>query len=251
MPVHDWSQVDAGIFHDFHLSWIGAIRTALNKGILPKGYYALAEQHASRYITDVLTLHADPEPLEPPFVAPLEGGTAVADAPPAMRIKRTIEPAALSRRRSIAIRHVSGHRLIALLEIVSPANKDRSAHVEDFVAKAVAALDRGIHLLVVDLFPPGRHDAEGLHTAIANRLELSEEQYTVPVDEPLTMASFSAGESVEVLIEHIRFGADLPDVPLFLRSDRYVNVPLEATYREAFEGFPAFWREVLEASRAE
>jgi hypothetical protein len=25
MPIHDWTKVDAGIFHAFHLHWIAAI----------------------------------------------------------------------------------------------------------------------------------------------------------------------------------------------------------------------------------
>jgi hypothetical protein len=33
---------------------------------------------------------------------------------------------------------------------------------------------------------------------------------------------------------------------LFLRPDRYVDVPLEATYQEAYTGMPSFWRDVLE-----
>jgi hypothetical protein len=28
MPIHDWTRVDAGIFHDFHLAWIAEIREA-------------------------------------------------------------------------------------------------------------------------------------------------------------------------------------------------------------------------------
>jgi hypothetical protein len=54
MPVHDWTPVDAGIFHDLHVGWIPGIRKALNDGRLPEGYYALAEQHAGRPIADVL-----------------------------------------------------------------------------------------------------------------------------------------------------------------------------------------------------
>lgn len=68
MPIHDWTRVEAGVFHDFHTVWIGAIRNVLNEGLLPSGYYALAGQHAGRYITDVLTLHAEPDepvPLPP------------------------------------------------------------------------------------------------------------------------------------------------------------------------------------------
>ena len=63
----------------------------------------------------------------------------------------------------MAIRHVSGHRLVALLEIVSPANKDRQQSVDDFAAKAVDALDAGVHLVLVDLFPPGPYDPQGMH----------------------------------------------------------------------------------------
>jgi hypothetical protein len=38
----------------------------------------------------------------------------------------------------------------------------------------------------------------------------------------------------------------LPAMPLFLQTDRYVNVPLESTYQEAYSGVPAFWRGVIE-----
>src|SRR5205085_2746651 len=118
-------------------AWIAAIRSALNEGLLPQGYYALAEQHVGGPITDVLTLHGRPAPAVPPFpLPPATGGTAVAERPPRVRHRRTVGPAALARRRSLAIRHVSGHRLVALLEIVSPSNKDRIQHVEDFAAKA-------------------------------------------------------------------------------------------------------------------
>ncbi len=66
MPVHDWTRVDAGIWHDFHNVWIAELRNALNSGVLPPGYYALSEQHAGKYIADVLTLHGEPPLPEPP-----------------------------------------------------------------------------------------------------------------------------------------------------------------------------------------
>ena len=246
MPVHDWSRVEAGIFHDFHVAWIPELRTALNGGLLPEGFYALAEQHAGRSIADVLTLHASPAPLEPSPLPPLTGGTAVAEAPPQVRRRQTVEPAALARRRSLAIRHVSGHRLVAIVEIVSPANKDRPRTVEEFTAKAVDALDVGIHLLLVDLLPPGPYDPQGMHGRVYQRLEQSDEPYDLPAGEPLTLASYAAGPQIEVYLEHLAVGAILPEMPLFLRQDRYINVPLEATYQEAYRGMPAFWRNVLE-----
>ena len=244
MPVHDWSRVEDGIFHDFHNAWITEFRNILNGGLLPRGYYALGEQHAGRFVTDVLTLHAGRPDGEPPPPPPSGGGVAVAEAPPQVRRKLTGSETYRQRRRTLAVRHVSGHRLIALLEIVSPANKDRPESVEQFVAKAVETLDLGVHLLLLDLHTPGRHDPRGMHGAVWN--QLNDVPYDLPPEEPLTAASYAAGPPVEAYLEHLALGAALPDMPLFLRSDRYVPVPLEATYQAAYRGMPAFWRDVLE-----
>ena len=45
--------------------------------------------------------------------------------------------------------------------------------------------------------------------------------------------------------EHVAVGAPLPEMPLFLSTDRYIYVPLEPTYLDAFRGVPAFWHEIL------
>jgi len=49
-----------------------------------------------------------------------------------------------------------------------------------------------------------------------------------------------------VYLEHFAVGTALPEMPLFLRPDRYINVPLEPTYQAAYRGMPAFWKDVLE-----
>ncbi|HZY90973.1 MAG TPA: DUF4058 domain-containing protein, partial [Gemmataceae bacterium] len=56
MPIHDWTRVEAGIYHAFHHRWISAISDVLNAGVLPKDYYALPEQVAAGLGPDVLTL---------------------------------------------------------------------------------------------------------------------------------------------------------------------------------------------------
>jgi sugar phosphate isomerase/epimerase len=141
---------------------------------------------------------------------------------------------------------VTGHRLVALLEILSPANKDRKAHIEALAQKVASALDLGVHVLVVDLFPPGPHDPQGIHAVIRHELDLSEEAYDLPSDEPFTLASYAAEAGVEVYLEHLAPGGVLPDMPLFIRPDKYVNVPLESSYQSAYSGMPQFWRNVLE-----
>ena len=254
MGVHDWTIVDAGLFHDFHLAWIAELRRALNGGLLPEGYYALVEQHAGETIPDVLTLHSGRSPQAPLPPPPPTGGTLLADAPPKVRRQETVEPASyVSRRRTIAIRHVSGHRLVSLLEVVSPGNKDRAMNVAEFAEKMSEALEAGIHVLVLDLFPPGRHDPHGLRGAIPQHLERADEpddrDGIAAAGEPLSILSYAAGPRVQAYIEQVAVGGTLPDMPLFLRPDRYVNVPLEATYQSAFEGMPAYWRDVLEGRR--
>jgi hypothetical protein len=248
MPLHDWTRVEDGIFHDFQSAWTIELRKAMNAGLLPEGYYALVEQHAGRTIPDLLTLHASPEEraLPPLSLPPASGGTAVAVEAPRVRRRQSIEPLGLARRRSLAIRHISGHRLVALLEIVSPANKDRESSSQDFAAKVVNALDLGVHVLVVDVFPPGKFDPQGMHGVIQQRLENSNEPYDLPTAEPLTLSSYAAGPRVEVYLEHLATGTMLPEMPLFLRPDRYVQVPLETTYWEAYCGVPAFWRNAIE-----
>ena len=35
MPIHDWTRVDAGLFHDFHQDWTIELSRSLNAGLLP------------------------------------------------------------------------------------------------------------------------------------------------------------------------------------------------------------------------
>jgi len=60
MPVHDWTRVEASVFHDFHTVWTGMLRNARSTRASPQGYYAMAEQHAGRTIPHILMLHASP-----------------------------------------------------------------------------------------------------------------------------------------------------------------------------------------------
>ncbi len=242
MPVHDWTRVDTGAFHDFHNVWIALLRIALNSGLLPPGFYAMSEQHGGKYIADVLTLH-EPAATGPPARV-LSGGASVAEAPPKVRRQLSLSPAARSRRKTLTIRHVSGHRIVALLEIVSPANKDRKDHVAELVDKMEDAVSHGIHLLVIDLFPPGKHDPLGLHGAFWQRM--GDEPEGPPADEPLTLASYVADTPLRAYLEYISVGSAVPNMPLFLDPEFYVNPPLAETYQTAWQSTPEPWRKVLE-----
>lgn len=244
MPIHDWTRVNAGTFHHFHAAWITHLSEALNDGLLPEGFYALAEQQARSAIPDVLTL-ATPEQSS---LGMPSGAVAVAEAPPKVSLHMQVDEAMHYRlaRRTLSIRHVSGHRLVALLEIVSPGNKDREKSVEAFVDKVIAALDHRLHLLVIDLFPPGPADPHGMHGAIWQ--EAADTIYEPPADRPLTLAAYMADRLPEAFVEPMSIGTPLPDMPLFLEEGFYVNVPLESTYQAAYRGMPEYWRKVIEGA---
>jgi hypothetical protein len=245
MPVHAWRRVDAGIYHHFHTNWITELGKRLNDGLLPGQYYALVEQTAGETGPDVLALQGENAAMDPTDVA---GGAAVAVtvAPPKVSYRASLseEDVYTRRRRTLAIRHVSGDRVVAYIEILSPGNKSSRAALDRFLDKAVAVLNHGCHLLLVDLFPPGTFDPLGMHQAIWSQFCRSGWQQ--PEDKPLTLAAYTGGLLPEAYVEPIAVGAVLPDMPLFLQEDWYVNVPLEATYQDAFTTMPRRWREVIE-----
>ncbi len=244
MPVHDWKRVDAGIFHAFRHDWITDISRALNRGLLTSEYYALPEQIAGGLGPDVLTLRRPsgngtlPNPDLP------NGGIALAVAPPQVHIRMGSEANRYAAKaKAVAIRHVSNHQIVAMVEIISPGNKNNQNGLNAFVRKARDALSAGIHLLLIDLFPPSSRDPQGIHGAVWG--EDCPTAYALPDDKPLTCVSYIGGAAAEAFIEFAGFGDVLPDMPLFLRPDMYVKVPLETTYQSAWEGMPAYWREVL------
>ena len=49
MSLHDWTRVDAGLFHHFHLCWLATLCDALNAGCLPADYFALMEQRTKPF----------------------------------------------------------------------------------------------------------------------------------------------------------------------------------------------------------
>src|SRR5438132_9288712 len=98
MPIHDWTRVDANLFHDFHQTWTISIRNALNGGLLPKGYSALVEQHAGGVVPDVLA-------LQPTRTEPAGGNVVTATPPKTRHIIRAQEELFAKRGNRITIRH--------------------------------------------------------------------------------------------------------------------------------------------------
>jgi hypothetical protein len=242
MPIHDWTRVRANRFHHFHQTWTTTLAAALNAGRLPPGYFALAEQRAGGPEPDVIALE-----LSPPPAGAAPPGLAVETAPPRAQIVVRSEAAGYARKANrISVHHPDGE-VVAVIEIVSPGNKDSRHAVRAFAQKAMALLQAGIHLLIVDLFPPNRRNPQGMHKVIWDRL--CDEPFELPPAKPLTLAAYAVGAEVVAYVEPVAVGDVLPDMPIFLMPDRYVPCPLEATYQATWDVFPAVLKGPLEGPR--
>lgn len=254
MAIHDWTRIFAGGFHHFHQAWILRISDQLNRGVLPDGYFAAAEQSSGGPYPDVVALEMDVrEPgTSDEFVlseVAQTGGVAVANAPPNVRFTFHSDVVQYAKKADrIAVRNVSGNRVVAIIEVVSPENKHSGLAFRRFREKIQFLIEQGIQILIIDLFPPDTFDPEGLPRA----LEIESES-VVPkttVEEPLSLISLRVSDQVSGFVEFSAVGKDVPTMPLFLNSDRYVNVPLNKSYAEAWDSLPRPWQEIVNGLRA-
>jgi len=238
MPMHNWKMVDAGIYHAFHHRWISALSDFLNAENLPSDYYALPEQVAAGFGPDVLTLQTlPPDPSS-------NGSVATQPRPKTRFVAETATEFYRRKKSSIVVRHVSGDRIVAVLEIVSPGNKSTRDGFRAFIEKACEFLEHRVHLLLIDPFPPTKRDPEGIHAAIWG--EVVDEPFQLPEHKPLTLVAYECGIVTRAYIEPIGISDLLPDMPLYYEPESYVMVPLESTYTTAFNTMPKRWRSVLE-----
>ncbi len=203
MPIHDWTRVSFGTFHNFHQGWMITLRDALNAGRLPEGYFAMAEQVVSR-----------PEERY--------AGKAT----------------------HLAIHHGLG-RVVAIIEIVSPGNKNSRHALRSFVDKAVELIREGVNLMVIDLFPPGPRDPQGIHPAIWD--EISDQPWALPPDKPLTLAAYQCMPTKTAYVEPMAVGDRQPEMPLFLHGDWHVPTPLEEAYQAAWDVMPLPIKQLFDA----
>ncbi len=206
---------------------------------MPAGYFALSERTSHGPISDVLALQTRPRVADGP------AGPAVQSVPPRTRVVARADDAAVYARRAdrISIRLNEGD-LVALIELVSPGNKDSVEALRKFVRKALRLLRSGVHFLAVDLFPPTARDPQGIHKAIWDAIR--DEPFELPPDKRLTLASYATGRGTVAYVEPVAVGDVLPDMPLFLTADEHIPCPLEATYQTTWSFFPAHLKDRLE-----
>src|SRR5438552_17830580 len=129
-----------------------------------------------------------------------------------------------------------------MVAILLRGNKASGDAFRCLLERVLMWLERGFHLLLIDLYPQTRRDPAGIHGAVWS--EYGEQPYTAPPEKPLTLAAYTGGALKKAYVEPIAAGDVLPNMPLFLDRDHYVPVPLEATYHAAARGIPERWRTV-------
>lgn len=183
---------------------------ALNAGLLPKNLSALVEQRARTCEPDIY---------------------------------RTSNDIYAGRANRIAVKHHLG-RTVAIIEIMSPGNKDSRAALRDFVDKSIDFLRAGVHVLIVDLFPPSKRDPLGIRKLLWD--EIVDQPFAFPSGKDRVLASYDASPEKFAYVEPVGVGDSLPEMPLFLAEGNHIEVPLELTYGQAWLACPEVLREAVE-----
>ena len=216
----------------------------LNSGILPRGCFAMAEQIIGGPELDVVALKLFDNPLSEHDEQNTNDfrsvGNAAVLAEPKAKPKVSMmmvadEDRYVSKANRIIVRHELGN-VLAVIELVSPGNKNSTHAIRSIVEKLAQVLREGINLLVIDPFPPSVRDPSGVHALIWN--EITDQPFELRTDHPLTIVSYQAAPSKTAWVEPIAVGDPLPIMPLFLRNEFYINLPLEASYQQTWDVLP-------------
>ena len=211
-------------WESLHAAWAGSIQRQLNEDLLPPGYVAeIHVHHGPRVEIDVATFE---EPWHE--FAPGGGGVVIWAPPVAVRTPMMSDHPELFEVRVSTDRQ--GPELVAAIELVSPANKDRPANRKAFAVKCGSYLHSGIGLVVADIVTDRLAEMHGdlldlLDAAGPNLGSLFAAAYrTIPTAE---------SRELEYWPEALALGNPLPTLPLWIAPDLCISLDLERTYTDA------------------
>jgi hypothetical protein len=235
MPLRDHFHPplsEARHWEDFHACWSIEIRRVLNRRLLPPGYFAEAQVHIKSQVeVDVATFESDGASGH--SAADDNGGVAVATwAPPTTAL---VMPTVFPDEIEVQVFRTTGGgaTLVAVIELISPRNKDRGEARRAFAAKCAAHLQQGIGLVIVDVVTE-RH--ANLHHELLDLMD-KPETFRFADEAPLYAVAYrpsrqKTGDQIEIWLHPLAVGQTLPTVALSLRGAVTVPVDLEATYTE-------------------
>jgi hypothetical protein len=221
-------------WEEFHAGWPMVIVQQLRK-VLPAGYAAGPRVHAGAQV-EIDVAAFEKEIVASSFESGGNGGgvaTAVwAPAAPTVAVETELPNQDEYEVRVYDARR--NRRLVAAIEIVSPANKDRPESRHAFIAKCVALLQTGIAISIVDLVTVRHFNLYAEMMAF-----IGHGDPTLPAEPPSLYAVscrwVRKGEKaiLETWSNIMTVGQPLPILPLWLTADRAVPLDLEKSYQQA------------------
>ena len=224
-PLFSWES--------FHAVWAGSIMTQLNR-ILPKRYVAQTQSHLGSQIeTDVQEwdqghdLSGEASPNRPD--GEVAAQTWASPAPP------LVAPALFPDDFEVPILDTrGGASLVAVVELVSPGNKDRADTRRAFAAKSATYLHRGIGLIVVDVVTERRAN---LHNTLMELMGL-DKGLQMPQEASLYAVAYrpvrrNETNQIDIWPVPLSQGGALPVLPLALKGATTIPLDLDATYEDA------------------
>ncbi len=229
------------IWPDLHDALAGEIRGALNQG-LPAPYYARLEMRPEIGIVEdggyTRRIVPDVAVVGRPRREPSAGGPAVLESP-RTEISQSIEVTV----RSESIRHAfveirdsaRGHRLVTLIEIVSPSNKRPGVDRQLYLRKQGEVLDSDASLIEIDLLRRGERLLSNVFLQDAVARQEPAPDYLVVVNR----AWKRLGAMAAYQLFPIPLTSPLPCIPVPLREDREeVLLDLQFVFNRAYDSGP-------------
>lgn len=226
----------------FHGRWANAIADDLNRR-LPKQLVAEGPTYLGRDVSADVAEYERPNGNGHDGV-PATGGTendgiataaavlAETYAPPATELSM---PALFPDEIKVEVRDTGDdYKLLAVVELVSPSNKKEANEREQFAAKCLSFLGKGVGLVILDLVTE-RH--ENLHNELV-RIAEHDDKFLMPDDQWTYAAAYrpvsrKKKDLIDLWLWPLKIGEALPTVPLALKGYGCVRLDLEATYTEA------------------
>ena len=246
MPMHDWTRVDSWVYHDFHTGFIVSLCRGINER-LPAKYYAMKEQSLNVMIPDVMTLERSDSVDDEPSTTTLDNSYHTSAVLPCVQVIDRVNVNVGFKQKRIVVYRKEDDRVVGIVELVSPGNKSSRVEYRRFVRKIVDAVDGGLHALIIDPFPAILANDRGIHNIIWR--QLGGKRRKQQQDQPLTYVSYESDSnsfSHRCFLQPGRVGEPLPEMPLFLKTEQYIVVPLEECYETAMRDVVPKYRKILE-----
>jgi hypothetical protein len=220
-------------WEELHGQWPAVIVQQLRKQ-LPPGYVAGPRVHAGAQVEIDIAAYEKDEP-PPSSGSSGRGGAATAvwaPAAPSIAVETELPD---DDEYEVRIYDVErGRTLVAAIEIVSPANKDRPEKRNAFVGKCAALLRNGVALSIVDIVTARHFSLYAELMAFVGHPDR-----TLGPEPPAVYAAScrwlrkSDRAVLQTWSHALIVGQPLPTLPLWLTDTLYVPLDLERSYEQA------------------